>query len=107
MSQIALRLARLGDAPRIAILRATASRLACGPVDRALVSRPMQGVSVRRATPVARTRAWSNPRSASRRRASGTQVTTSTLGNPSTSAIANDSAEPTPRHPENFNRWMA
>ena len=70
------------NAPRIAILRATASRLACGPVDRALVSRPTQGVSVRRATPVARTRAWSNPRSASRRRASGTHVTTSTLGQP-------------------------
>jgi hypothetical protein len=99
--------ARGSKTPRIAERRSWTSRRACGAVLMLRRSRPAAGRPMRAATPRARTFAWSYPRSESRRRDSGTQVTTSTTGGSSTTTIASARALPTPRHPENFSRWIA
>ena len=59
-------------------------------------------------TASARARAWSKPRSATRRRDSGTHVTTwvSAEGG-NTATMAWPSAAATGRHPANFNRCTA
>jgi hypothetical protein len=94
------------NAPRIAIRRSSPGRRACGavPTDRR-ASRRTGKPSVP-PTASASARAWSYPRSASRRRASGTQVTASAAGG-SMATMAPASAFATLRQPENFNRWMA
>ena len=95
------------NAPRIATRRSSPGRRACGAVATARLRRA-EG----RADPVgcptapASARAWSYPRSASRRRASGTHVTASAAGG-STATMASASAAATLRHPENFSRWIA
>ena len=59
-------------------------------------------------TASARARAWSKPRSAARRRDSGTHVTTSmSAAGGHTDTIAPPSAAATGRHPANFNRCTA
>jgi hypothetical protein len=94
------------NAPCIARNRSSRVRRDCGVVAVALRTRATAGRSSSWARARASTRAWSNPRSARRRRASGTHVTASAGGGPS-AATAAASASPTPRHPENFSRWTA
>ena len=86
--------------------RSSRVRRACGAVAFVLRTKAAAGRSSSRASARASRRAWSKPRSARRRRASGTHVTASAGGGPS-AARAAASASPTPRHPENFNRWTA
>jgi hypothetical protein len=94
------------NAPRMAARRSSPGRRACGVVatDRRMSRRT--GRPSRSPTGPASARDWSYPRSASRRRASGTHVTASAAGGP-TATIASASAAATLRHPENFNRWIA
>ena len=94
------------NAPRIALRRSDAERRAWGPVASTRRMSGTQGTSIRRATADAIARDWSKPRSARRRRDSGIQVTTSPAG-VSTAIMAAASASATPRHPENFSRWIA
>ena len=90
----------------IASSRSSRVRRACGAVAFVLRTKATAGRSSSRASARASTRAWSKPRSARRREASGTHVTASAGGGPS-AATAAASAPPTPRQPENFNRWTA
>jgi hypothetical protein len=93
--------------PRIAARRSAPPRRAWGPVDRARRSKRTTGIPVRRPSPTASARAWSYPRSASRRRARGTHVMTSTGGRASHAMIAAERAPATSRHPENLRRCTA
>jgi hypothetical protein len=94
------------NASSIARNRSSRVRRDCGAVAVVRRTRATAGRSSSRARARASTRAWSNPRSARRRRASGTHVTASAGGGPS-APMAAASASPTPRHPENFRRWTA
>jgi hypothetical protein len=94
------------NASAIAANRSSRVRRAWGAVAFVRRTKAAAGSSSSRASARASTRAWSKPRSARRRRASGTHVTASAGGGPS-AARAPASASPTPRHPENFNRWTA
>ena len=94
------------NAPAIASNRSSRVRRACGAVAFVRRTQAAAGRSSSRASARARTRAWSKPRSARRRAASGTHVTAS-AGGGSSAASAAARASPTPRHQENFKRWTA
>jgi hypothetical protein len=94
------------NAPAIAPSRSSRFRRDCGEVAVVLRRKAAAGRRSSRASARASTRAWSKPRSARRRGASGTHVTASPGGGPS-AARAVASASPTPRQPENFRRWTA
>lgn len=102
---------RARNRPCIAASRPSRSRLAW--VERSSPSRARSGATGsprRRPTTSASARAWSKPRSAARRRESGTHVTTSSgvpVSGPASvqaRAIASPSASATGRQPENFRR---
>ena len=90
----------------MATRRSSPGRRACGAVATDRRASRRTGSPSEPPTASASARAWSYPRSASRRRASGTHVTASAAGG-STATMASASAAATLRQPENFNRWMA
>jgi hypothetical protein len=98
--------------PSIAASRSSRPRRAWGPASLVRLRNPVAGTARHRPTISASRRAWSNPRSARRRRDSGTQLTASTVepsGTPArhVEAIAEPSGSATRLHPENFSRCTA